>query len=268
MIQIKVDGLDDLKAFVEQDFEGRVLAMQKYLLRTIVEDVYLAVQKGIPDTELWLQAYKKSLKVYEIEDMPDGEFGYAIASRVSGDWSMVDGSKMVIKFEAYPGLDNSVGAIMQQFSPFSVDQVPDIEDYGAKVVIRRVREKEVEEVREINEKNRAELVNKLNDAGMTVGIEHPEIKGKIYFDLQFAVVRMELALGEIRKPHWKPALRKVGVFLSQAAMANDVHKVMAKYFDPNEVDWKQENRKSHEVMRLRDVDGFEEFQKRVYPRVL
>ena len=155
MIDLQIDGLDDLQKFLDEDFDQRILAVQKYILRTVVHDIYEAVEKAIPDKEQWLKVYKRSLKVYELDDMPEGEFGYAIASRVSGDWSMVDGANMVVYFDAMPASpDSKVGEVMEQFSPFAVDQIPNIEDYGARAVIRRVRAGEVEDVRKQNEKNK------------------------------------------------------------------------------------------------------------------
>ena len=269
MIELQIEGLKDLQKFLDEDFESRILAVQKYILRTVVQDIYEAVEKAIPDKEHWLKVYKRSLKVYELDEMPEGEFGYAIASRVSGDWSMVDGANMIVYFDALPATpDSKIGEVLEQYSPFSVDQVPNLDDYGARAVIRRVRAGEVEDVRKINEKRRSEFIEALAEQGVSPNPGPAVIKGHIYFDMQFMVMRMEMGLGEIRKPHWRPALRKVGIFLDQAAKSCEVHKTMAEYFAPSEVAWQGEFRKSHSTMRLVEVEKFEQFQKRVFPRVI
>lgn len=269
MLDLTVHGLKELEAFIQSDFEGRVLAIQKYLMRTLAEEIHQAVFNAIPDTEEWLRVYKKSLHIYEIDELPPGEFGFAVASRVSGDWSMVDGSTMIVYFDHDPrSEDADVGEIMSKFSPFTVDQVPVIDIYGARARMRRVRSDEIEAVREKNLKDREDLVEDLDKVGQQVQSGHAEIKGQIFFDLHFAVMRMELSLGDIRKPHWRPALKKIGVFMHKAVMSSEVHKTLAKYFDPDSVAWEGESKAVYKTMRLKTAEEFGDFQKRLMPRTL
>ncbi len=261
MFELKLEGAKELRRFAEVDFKNRQKAIQKMILRDVVESVYEEVAKAIPVNEPWLKAYKDGLKVYEVTDMPKGEIGFAIASQVSGEWGMVDAHKMIVYFETTTiSPDAHIGEIMAKFSPFTVDKVPNLKAYGARPIIRRVRVDEIEDTRKKNASERASLSAALAEEGISIESGPAKISGKVYFDMSFAVMRMELGFGEIRKPHWRPALKKISIHLNAMARNPKVLNRLRGLLDPANDNWKGALRPEHPPLRLREIGQFADFQ--------
>jgi hypothetical protein len=276
MFEISIDGIKKLDRFAKTSFAERAIAFEKVVMRELVERVKDAIVSEIPThlDEPWLKLYRESFEVYEIEGLPEKittsqkpEGGFVISSRVSGDWSMVDGEKMVVDFKMLDGDEHcSVGKVLAEYSPFAVDHIPSLADYGARVIAKRVRQEEVKEVRARNDAQAASLTQALREADAEFVNGPPKIAGKIYFDMVFAVLSMELSKGEIRKPHWRPALRKIGVFLHQIMMSHSFTARIRKIFDPKNVNWEHEldPRPAPPEIRVSDLSVLEDFQTRIW----
>lgn len=272
MFEVRIDGTrKNLGRLVEINWQERARAARKIILQVLAERLMEKIIEGIPDSsEKWLQEYKDSIKLYEIVDLPKGEVGFAIASRVEGDWSMVDAEKMVIYFDANPrSPDSNIGEIMEEFSPFAPDKVPNLKGYGAHVRIRRVRADEVEGVRQKNVRESEALLGRLSEQEVTVLPGPATIRGRVLFDMLFMVMRMELGFGDIREPHWRPVLRNLRLHLHELARSLEAREMVRAIFDPRQPVWKEIlRRRELPSIRVRDVEGFEEFQEKVRPRML
>jgi hypothetical protein len=268
VLELRIDGVKDLRRLAEADFKERIFALQKEVLRSIVERVFDEVVDRIHDTpEKWLRMYKESMKIYEIADLPKGEAGFVIASRVSGDWSMVDAETMIVYFDANPrSPDFNVGKVVEEFSPFAVDWIPHLESYGSRIRVRRVRSDEVKEIREKNVREAPSLLARLGEEGIEVLPGPARIAGTVYFDMLFMVMRMELGFGDIRSPHWRPAIRRIGFHLHEMVRSREIQKVVKSVFDPRSESWKRVLRRDLTTIHLREVEGFKEFQTTVKPR--
>jgi hypothetical protein len=274
MMAIDITGVDKLAAFADMDLNKRMLAIKTMILREFVTRLYKDIKDAIPDTETWMQIYKKSMKIYKMSDLDrgddeKGEIGYAIASKVTGDWSMVDAGHMVVYFgPAQYSPDASIGKILEKFSPFAVNQIPRLSSYGSTVLVRRVREEEVEEVTADNQKKRDELAAALKEQGADI-LEGPaKIGGVVYFDIYFAVMRMELGYDRrIRAPHWKPVLRGIKLYLSRLMQDGKIMKRVKEYFRPKNTSHSKEFKvKLYDEIRMNRIGQFKHFQKEIRPR--
>lgn len=221
-----------------------------------------------------MKIYKKSLQIREIGGLPKKitgmqmpEIGFAITSQVPGDWSMVHADNMLVDFKRQ--LDDPaslVGEVLERFSPFTVDHVPNLDDYGAKVGIRVVRPSEVEEIREINADKAYELQEALQEQGASPKDGPAQIEGKVFFDMEWAVIHMETKHSAYGQPHWGPALDKINVFLRKQLLSVDFHKRIKKIFTPENVRWKNEmdSVPSLPEIRVHDLKAFEKFQNSLY----
>lgn len=266
MLNIKVEGADKFKELFSTNLIERATAMTRYMLRTVVESVYDTIKRAIPETEEWLKVYKKNLEIYEIrkKDLRQNEFGFVIGARISGDWSMVDASTMLVYFEALQASEDfEVGEILQKYSPFTVDTVPNLPVYGAKTSIRRVRQDEIDAVRTDNQKQRASLASSLAVQGVKMRDGQATIEGTIYFDMVFMVLRMEQRLGDIKKPHWRPALREIKARISEMQRDRKTEKVIEGFFEPGSVEWKKDAENKYPPIRLKDLDKIERFHKKI-----
>lgn len=271
MLRLEIEGVDELKKWAETDFVGRANAVKKLLLRRVVEQVFNEIVKDIPTGEHWLKKYRNSIKVFEMKNLPKNEYGFSIAARVSGDWTMADAEKMIVYFDSIArSPDRAIGDVLEKYSPFTVNNVPSLDphDYGATVSVRRVRSDEIKEVRKANERHQESIRSELDQAGATFVKGPAKIGRKVFFDLDFAVMRMELGFGDVKKPHWRPALRKISLFLEKMERDVKVHKILAKYFTPEDDTWKSELDRTHPQIEVREVENFEEFQDKIYPRIL
>lgn len=270
MLEARIDGVKKLRRLVEMDWMGRARAARKMLLQAIAERVLKKIVDSLPDSrEKWLQVYKKSIRLYEIADLPKDEAGFAIASRVEGDWSMVDAATMIVYFDADPSSpDLNVGEIMEEFSPFAPDKVPNLEGYGARIRIRRVRAGEVEEVRRRNEQESEALLASLAEQEVAVRPGPAKVEGRILFDMPFMVMRMELGFGDVHEPHWRPVLRNLRLHIHELFRSRRIRENIEALFDPREAFWKDFFRRDLPRIRLKDVEGFEEFQQKIRPRML
>lgn len=276
MFGIEIDGLKKLERFAKTNLAERAIAFEYALVRSIVDQVYDEIKDGIstPAGEEWLKVYKKSLKIYEISGLPSKitgeakpELGFAIASQVSGDWNMVDADTMLVGFKRqFDDPASPIGEVLERFSPFAVDRVPNLDAYGAKTYIRVVRPSEVEEIRQENDDKAYELQEALDEQGVVQKSGEAHLDGKIFFDMEWAVIRMETRHSAFGQPHWRPALNKINIFLRQRLLSVDFHKKIKKIFTPENVRWQNEMTgvESLPEIRVYDLKVFEKFQSKVY----
>jgi hypothetical protein len=275
MFEIEVSGGKQFDRFVETGFKERVVAFEYMLVREVVEHVFAELQDGIKDAnqEEWMKVYKQSMKVYEISGLSrkvsgsqKAELGFVIASQVAGDWNMVDAGTMLVSFKrSLDDPSSAVGEVLERFSPFTVDNVPNLDFYGAKTYIRVVRASEVAEVREANADKAHELQEALAEVGLTQKAGLATIDGKIFFDMEWAVIRMETGHSAHGKAHWRPALKQISVALHEKSMSVEFHKKIKKIFEPKNVRWASvmEGPESLPEIRVQDLKVFRSFQERV-----
>jgi hypothetical protein len=275
MFEIEVSGAAQLTRIAKSGLMKRAVAFEYLLVRDVVEKVFDAIQEGLSDTtnEEWMKIYKKSLKVHEITGLPKSvganqtpELGFAITAQVPGDWSMVNADTMLVDFKRK--LDDpaaSIGEVLEQFSPFTVENVPNLDAYGAKVGIRVVRPSEVEEIRERNSDKAYELQEALQEQGVSPKSGQAQIEGKIFFDMEWAVIHMETKHSAYGAPHWRPALKQIGTFLKKLSTNVDFHKKIKKIFDPENVRWGSSAKGMNALptIRVNDIKGFEKFQTQI-----
>jgi hypothetical protein len=264
---IRVEGIDKLRQMAEIELPKRVMAMCRFVLREVVEKVHEAIVKAIPENERWLKEYKKALQIYEIKprDLGEDEIGFVIGAKMSGDWSMVEADKMIVNFKAET-LDpySEVGGVLQKHSPFTVDMVPALANYGSDSSVRRVRSDEIQAVRSKNRVDLAALNQELIKAKAQFRQGPANVEGTIYFDMAFMVMRMEKKWGDIKKPHWRPALRKVGANISSVYRDPKLKKIVSGLFDEHNVTWKKEDANKFDTIRLHDLEEFKEFQEKIW----
>src|SRR3990172_6304758 len=99
MLDVRIAGVAKLKKFAEMEFDLRVKAIIHLATRHDVEAIKEDIVSRIPTNEKWMKIYKDSLQIYEMTGIPKDEVGFVIASKVTGDWSMVDAETMVIRFK-------------------------------------------------------------------------------------------------------------------------------------------------------------------------
>lgn len=276
MFKIEVSGAKKLARFAKTKFEERVVAFEYLVLRNLVEALLEEIKDGIPGhiQEAWVSVYKESLQVYEIGGLPDKttsgqkpELGFVIASEVSGDWTMVNTEKMLVTFKQKRADPSSaIGKVLRQFSPFAVDYVPHLAFYGASPVIRVVRPSEVDEIRENNRDQAHELHEALAEAGAEHKDGPTKIDGKVFFDMEWAVFRMETGHSAHGKPHWRPALSQINVFLRKQLLSVAFRKKIKKIFTPANVRWRSgmQGVDALPEIRVHDLDVFEEFQNKIF----
>lgn len=276
MFEIEISGAKKLARFAKVKFAERAVAFEYAVVRGLVEDILEKIKDGIPDStqDAWMAVYKESLKIYEIGGLPTKvtksqtpELGFVIASEVSGDWTMVDAAKMLVTFKRKrTDPISEIGKVLRQFSPFTVDSVPNLEVYGASPVIKVVRPSEVEEIREANRDKAHELQEALTAAGAVYQSGPAKIEGKVFFDMEWAVIRMETGHSAHGQPHWRPALSKINVFLRKQHMSVAFRKEIKKIFTPENVRWKAAMKGVDELPEIRvfDLKVFEEFQTKIH----
>lgn len=266
---IQVDGIDKLRQMAEVELPKRIMAMCRFVLREVVEKVHKAIVKAIPENEQWLREYKRALQVYEIRprDLDKDEIGFVIGAKMSGDWSMVEAGKMIVYFKAET-LDpySEVGGVLKKYSPFSVDMVPSLENYGSNSSVRRVRSDEIQAVRAQNKKDTVSMNQELTKAKAQFRSGPANVEGTIYFDMAYMVMRMEMNWGDIKKPHWRPALRDVGAHISAVYRDPMLKKMLGNLFDQRHVEWKKEDTNKFDLIRLHDLEEFKEFQEDIMGR--
>jgi len=268
MLKIKIEGVDKFKEVFEIDSVERARAMTRFMLRSIVDKVCEEVVRAIPEAKSWLKIYKNALKVYEIrkKDFGVNEFGFVIGARISGDWSMVDANTMLVEFVPEEGSeDYEIGEVLRKYSPFTVDMVPNLPVYGAKTTLKDVRSDEIDEVRENNKRQKASLVGALSAEGVKPRDGQAKIDGVIYFDMVFMILRMETGWGDIKKPHWKPALRKISAHISELHRDAKLQKIIEGMFEPGSLEWKKDANDKYPPMRLNDLEKIEEFHEKINP---
>lgn len=276
MFEIEVSGVKKLDRFAKMHFAERAVAFEYALTRIVVEQIFEEIQNGISDTtqEEWLKIYKKSMQIREITGLQSKitgtqmpEIGFAITSQVAGDWTMVDADTMLVDFKRQ--LDDPaspIGEVLERFSPFTVDHVPNLDAYGAKIGIRVVRPSEVEEIREINADKAYELQEALEEQGTAQKDGPAHIEGKVFFDMEWAVIHMETKHSAYGKPHWGPALDKLNIFLRKQLLSVDFHKRIKKIFTPENVRWKKEMSGVPALPEIQvfALKSFEKFQNSLY----
>jgi predicted phage-related endonuclease len=75
---------------------------------------------------------------------------------------------------------------------------------------------------------------------------------------------MEKKWGDIKKPHWRPALRKVGSNISSVYRDPKLKKIVSGLFDEHNVTWKKEDANKFDTIRLHDLEEFKEFQEKIW----
>jgi hypothetical protein len=268
MPNIEIKGVDKFKEVFEINLVKRAQAMTRFMVRNIVEKIYDEVKRAIPETENWLKEYKKDLMVYEIrkKDLDKDEMGFVIGARISGDWSMVDADTMIVEFIPKDGSeDYEIGEVLQEYSPFAIDMVPNLPVYGATTKVKRVRSDEISAIREQNKRQRAALVGALSAEGVKPRDGQAKIEGTIYFDMVFMVLRMEQRWGDIKKPHWRPALRNISADISELYRDAKLKKIVEGMFEPGSVEWKKDAKDKYPPMRLADLEKIREFHEKINP---
>jgi hypothetical protein len=142
--------------------------------------------------------------------------------------------------------------------------VPALANYGSDSSVRRVRSDEIQAVRSKNRVDLAALNQELIKAKAQFRQGPANVEGTIYFDMAFMVMRMEKKWGDIKKPHWRPALRQVGSQISSVYRDPKLKKIVSGLFDERSVAWKKEGANKFDLIRLHDLEEFKEFQEKIW----
>jgi len=263
MPEISVVKDKSLKKFLNADYTKRSKAVRRAFSYELASSLLKEIKKRIPTGEEWLDAYRDSFEIYDVIDSPKNETVFVIASKVPAKWSMADVDKTVVYFETH--LNNAIGGILQEFSPFSVDQIPSLATYGSAAVIRRVRADEIIDVRSANMRNRGDLNRRLGVAKAVFKTGPPVIDGQLYFDINFAVMRMELGYGDIRKPHWKPVLRNMLKHARRVMQIPKMQKRLLKCLNPAYNQYSRELKIKRNKMRVSALWGLQKMQRKLSP---
>lgn len=228
------------------------------LLRAMIEKE--APKNLVPD-------YPDFLKVYEYviqgSDYSAGVVapGYAHAVRVTGK----EATHTVIFVKAKRPADREPdpGALLlEENGPWTVASLPYEPDrFSASMKARRERQVDVQNLEAQRLRDRRDgLDNKLIALGYR--LDRPDTQSlvrKVSFDIAHAVLRAEYGLGDVKKAHWRPAVRKL-----RSLGIRGVLKDMQKWLAPNDATWKRGV--PVKAGQQKDVKRVQDFQDRVAVR--
>lgn len=271
-IEFDKEDLRDLEEYTEE-FEDRLRAFSRLLLKELSDKFIEGLRSRIPD-EGWYATYRNILDVAEIQNTPDDAEGFAVIAKTE-DIDNVDikNNESVLMFPSVSGNSDQaqLSNVMSAHSPWAVDMVPPIESgYEIPVTVRQVSEGEVTEVRQNNASVRQSVINRIESSGFSVNANAElEIKGDVFLDLPFMVLREEFGSGRFGVAigaHWRPMILKLrDNILDKILKSEEVKSAFEDFLaDPDNASWERELRPLQKEIGKQFVEQTEEFMNTLF----
>lgn len=189
----------------EAEFARRVNDAQRLVAKKITQNTADFVRDVIPRLGGWYDIYRDAIKYYATSDgVLFAASGYY--PRKTGDYPA---DTTLIFFERRER--DNVSAVLHARNPWTIDKLPSLLggiQLDAKA--RPAAEAEVKAQRQRLIDAESEIKEQITSAGGRFSDELPEIKGKVYADVNFMAIALERGLAGLRRvPHWTSALRRV-----------------------------------------------------------
>lgn len=157
-------------------------------------------------------------------------------------------------------------AILRAYNPWTPDTIPYIPPRNeARTSIRLVSKSNAQRIRNARNDQRPEVLSKLKDAGVRVpkdltGNESAVMSEQTGGDIAQRSLQAEFGIGEKFMPHWRPALRNIGlIYLQEFLAQKDILRIL---FDPDYTKWDEAVKPIPRIGEKR-VEELQEFQQKV-----
>jgi hypothetical protein len=196
---------------VVREWPERTEAFQAQLVYYAAKRLHEELLQRIPSAPEW-EEYRKALEVAQVNAVVPA-FAVRLNSRRSGVRE-VDGSVSVLYIEprrrmakTHPGV-----AVLEKYSPWTAEALPFTPKRNeARLVVRKVTPKEVEQVRKDRRRDKSKWQRELARAGVRLKLSDKRNRQQTAVpDIAFEGLRLEFGMGgQNAKPHWRPALRQI-----------------------------------------------------------
>lgn len=248
---------------VSAELKKRIEAISRITARKLSKEVLEDILKSLPEGTEDEKAYKKALKLADIEGQP----AVAITGFVKKDLATVNATTTLAFFPTRgTKVRDPASTVLARYEPWATYALPPI-TYLGPMVLRTVSAPEVLAVAARNTAMRPAADKMLKSVGVRFGSRF-EHKGEAFFDLENFGLRMEFGLPGVttRAPHWQQPLQAAlrGVHAKRLASDEGFQElVQGALLEPNARLWKAEDRPLGREIAEGEAKGFEDFQDRV-----